>query len=86
MKDPQSGPCIEVSQQQATDELQEIPTERNTREDFHCTPAMHTRDTEAFLGQINWSQSRTRFQCCYTLSRCASREASPTLGAVNVSE
>ena len=36
-KDSQSGLCIEVSQQEAVDELEEIPVERNTKEDLHCT-------------------------------------------------
>ena len=43
IKDPQSGSCIEVSQQKAIDELEEIPVERNTEEDLHCVPAVHTR-------------------------------------------
>ena len=43
MKDPLPGSCIEVSQQKAIDELEEIRGERNTKEDLHCTPAMHTR-------------------------------------------
>ena len=58
MKDPQSG--IEISQEKTIEELEEIPVERNTKEDLHCTPAMHTR-YRSFLGQINWMQSRTQF-------------------------
>ena len=42
MKDPQSGSSIEVSQEKAIEELEEIPVERNTK-DLHCTLAMHTR-------------------------------------------
>ena len=64
MKDSQSGSCIEVSQQKAIDELEEISVERNTKEDLHCTPAMHTW-YRSLLGQINWLQRRTQFQCCY---------------------
>ena len=64
MKDPQSRPCIEVSQEKATEELGEIHVERNTKEDLHCTPAMHTM-YRSLLGQINWLQNRTQFQCCY---------------------
>ena len=81
IKDPQSGSCIEVSQQKAIDELEEIPVERNTKEDLHCSPAMHTR-YRSFLGQMNWLQSRTQFQCCYKFSRCAPKAASPTIGDV----
>ena len=43
MKDPQLGPSIEVSQEKAIDELEEIPVEKNTREDLHCITTMHTR-------------------------------------------
>ena len=83
IKDSQSGPCIEVSQQKAVDELEEIPVERNTKEDLHCTPAMHTR-YRSLLGQISWLQSRTQFQCCYIFPRSASMAASPTIGGVKV--
>ena len=44
-KDPQTGSSIEVSREKAIEELEEIPVERNTKEDFHCTPAMHARYT-----------------------------------------
>ena len=74
IKDHQSGPCIEVSQQKAVDELEEIPVERNTKEDLHCTPAMHTT-YRSLLGQINWLQSGTQFQCCYKFSRGAAKAA-----------
>ena len=81
MKDPQSGSSIEVSQEKAIGELEEIPVERNTKEDLYCTPAMHTR-YRSLLRQINCLQSRTQFQCCYKFSRCASKAASPTIGVV----
>ena len=41
-QDPQTGPCIEVSQEKAIEEHDVIPVERNTEEDLQCTPAMHT--------------------------------------------
>ena len=78
-KDPQLGPSIEVSQERAIEELEEIPAERNTKEDLHCTPAMHTR-YRSLLGQIDCLQSRT--QCCCKFCRCASKAASPTIGDV----
>ena len=81
-KDPQSGPSMEVSQERAIEEMEEIPVEKNTKEDLHCTPTMHTR-YRSLLGQINWLQSRTQFQCCYKFSRCASKAGSPTIGDVN---
>ena len=37
---------------------------------------------QKLLGQINWLQNRTQFQCCYNFSRCASSAASPTVGDV----
>ena len=70
MKDPQSGSYMAVRQERAVEELEEIPVERNAKEDLHCTPAMHTRYS-SILGQINWLKSRTQFQCCYKFSRCA---------------
>ena len=42
IQDSQSGSFIEVRQQKAIEELLEIPVERNTNEDLHSTPAMHT--------------------------------------------
>ena len=52
MKNPQVGSCIEVSQQKAIDKLEEIPVERNRKEELHCTPAIHTI-YKSLLGQIN---------------------------------
>ena len=40
---------------------------------------MHTR-YRSLLGQINWLQSRTQFECCYKFSRYASKAASPKIG------
>ena len=71
MKDPQSGSYTEVSPQKTIDELEEIPITRNTKEHLHCTPAMHSKYRN-LLGQINWLQSGTQFQCCCKFSRCAS--------------
>ena len=81
MKDPQLGSCIEASQERTTEELEEIPVEKKTKEDLLCTPALHTR-YRSLLGQIIWLQSWTQFQCCYKFSRCASKAATPTIGDV----
>ena len=67
MKDPQLEPSIEVSQKRAIEELKKIPVEMNTKEDLHCTPTMQTRN-RSFVGQMNWLQSSTLFQCCYKFS------------------
>ena len=52
INDSQSGSCIEVGQQNAVDELEEILVERNTKENLHCTLAMHTM-YRSLLGQIS---------------------------------
>ena len=52
-KDPQTGSCIEVSQEKAIEELEEIPVEQNTKEDLHCTPAKQKKGRGAFWRQIN---------------------------------
>ena len=51
-QDSQNGPYTEVSEDKAIDELKEIPVERNTKEDLHCTPSMHTM-YRSLLGQVN---------------------------------
>ena len=38
----QTGPYIEVGQEKAIEELEEISVERNTKEDLQCILAMHT--------------------------------------------
>ena len=59
-KDPQAGSCIEVSQQKAIEELEEIPVEPNTKEELlQCIQC-----TEAYW-DINSLQSRTQFHCCH---------------------
>ena len=80
-QDFHNGPYIEVSQEKAIEKLEEIPVGRNTKANLHRTPSMHTV-YRSFMGQISWLQSRTQFQCCYTISRCASMAASPTVGDV----
>ena len=59
-QDPQIGSYIDVSQEKASGELEDIEVERNTKEDLQCTPAMHAM-YRSLLGQINWLQSRTQF-------------------------
>ena len=50
-KESQTASHIAVSQQKVIDELKEILVERNTKEDLHCTLAMHTM-YKSLLGQI----------------------------------
>ena len=75
------GHKILPNQNKAIDELEEIPVERNTKEDLHCTLSMHTM-YRSLPGQKNRLQSRTQLQFCWTFSRCASMEASPTVSDV----
>ena len=70
-----------MNQEEAIEDLEEIPVERNTKEDLQCTPAMHTMHRSP-LEQINWLQWRTQFPCCYKFSRCASMAASPAVSDV----
>ena len=51
-QDSQNGSYIEVSQDKAINELEEIPVERNTKENLHCTLSMHTMYRSP-LGQVN---------------------------------
>ena len=44
-----------------------------------CDKQLHT-SYRSLLGSINWLQSRTQFQACYSFSRLASASASPTIG------
>ena len=82
MNDPQLGPSIEVSQERAVEELEANPVKKNTKEDVHCTLAMHTR-CRSLLGQIYWLQSRTRFQCCCKFfPDVRQKQLAPTIGDV----
>ena len=71
-QDSQHGPYIEVRENKAIDELEEIPVERNTKEDLHCTPAIQTMHCR--VGHS--SNVVTKFL------RCASVAASSTIGDV----
>ena len=86
-KDPQTGSYIEVGQEKAIEELEEIPAERNTKEDFHCTLAMPLYPCNAYTihkpsGTNKRLQRGTQLQLCYKFSSCASMAASPTIGDV----
>ena len=74
IKDPQSESCIDISQEKAKEELEEIQAEKNTKEDLTMYRSL--------LGQISLLHSRTQFQCCYKFSRCVLKAASPTIGDV----
>ena len=68
---------INVHQNVAIDELQEITFDKYLKDDAPLTPQMHTA-YRGVLGQMNWLQSRTQFHIGYQFSRCASKASSPT--------
>ena len=62
--DLQSGPSIVVSQEEANEELEEIPVDRNTKEDLHCTPTTHYKvqkpsGTDKLVTKLGHSSSVT---------------------------
>ena len=79
--DPKYGDYINVHQNVAIDELQEIHFEKDLKDDTELNPSMHTA-YRSVLGQISWLQSRTQFHIGYQFSRCASKASSPTIGDV----
>ena len=77
-QDDKHGWYVNVHQNVAIDELQEITFDKHLKDDTPLTPQMHTA-YRSVLGQINWLQSRTQFHIGYKLSRCASKASSPTI-------
>ena len=68
-----------VDQSKAIEALAEMDIEKGLRDELPCSPQQHTL-YRSVLGQINWLQSRTQFQACYSFSRCASASAAPKIG------
>ena len=56
-QDSQNGPYIEVSQDKAIDELEEVPVNEIRRNTSIALLLVHTLH-RSLLGQINWLQSR----------------------------
>ena len=80
-QDDKHGWYINVHQNVAIDELQEITFDKHLKDDTPLTPQMHTA-YRSVLGQINWLQSRTQFHIGYQFTRCASKASSPTIEGV----
>ena len=80
-QDDKHGWYINVHQNVAINELQEITFDKHLKDDTPLTPQMHTA-YRSVLGQINWLQSRTQFHIGYQFSRCASKASSPTIEGV----
>ena len=72
---------LEVDQQLAIEELEEIQFGKSLADNVVCTSDLHTR-YRSVLGSINWLQSRTQYQAAYRFSRCAAASAGPTIGDV----
>ena len=77
-QDDKHGWHINVHQNVAIDELQEITFDKHLKDDTPLTPQTHTA-YRSVLGQINWLQSRTQFHIGYQFSRRASKASSPTI-------
>ena len=69
---------ISVDQEKKIEELSEIEFNSSLRDDITCNPDLH-KQFRSVLGQINWLQSRTQYQSCYSFSRSASSAAGPNI-------
>ena len=70
---------ISIDQKLSVSELEEIIIPKHLKDTDLCDKQLHT-SYRSLLGSINWLQSRTQFQACYSFSRLASASASPTIG------
>ena len=70
------GSLVKVDQNVAVDELGEVEFEKSLLDNVVCTPYLHTECRSVF-GQM--LQSRTQYQSCYQIFRCASQQAAPTI-------
>ena len=70
---------ISIDQKLSVQELEEISIPKHLKDTDLCDKQFHT-SYRSLLGSINWLQSRTQFQACYSFSRLASASAAPTIG------
>ena len=70
---------ISIDQELSVQELEEIPIPKHLKDTDLCDKQLHT-SYRSLLGSLNWLQSRTQFQACYSFSRLASASAAPTIG------
>ena len=70
---------ISIDQKLSVQELEEISIPKHLKDTDLCDKQLHT-SYRSLLGSINWLQSRTQFQACYSFSRLASASAAPTIG------
>ncbi|CAE7374757.1 Cpr [Symbiodinium natans] len=77
--DKGSKKYISIDQKLSVSELEEIVIPKHLKDTDVCDKQLHT-SYRSLLGSINWLQSRTQFQACYSFSRLASASAAPTVG------
>ena len=70
---------ISIDQKLSVQELEEISIPKHLKDTDLCDKQLRT-SYRSLLGSINWLQSRTQFQACYSFSRLASASAAPTIG------
>ena len=70
---------ISIDQKLSVQELEEISIPKHLKDTDLCDKQLHT-SYRSLLGSINWLQSRTQFQACYSFSKLASASAAPTIG------
>ena len=70
---------ISIDQKLSVQELEEISIPKHLKDTDLCDKQLHT-SYRSLLGSINWLQSCTQFQACYSFSRLASASAAPTIG------
>ena len=59
---------ISIDQKLSVQELEEISIPKHLKDTDLCDKQLHT-SYRSLLGSINWLQSRTQFQACYSFSR-----------------
>ena len=77
-RDDKHGWYINVHQNVAIDELQEISFDKRLKDATPLTPQMHTA-YRSVLGQTDCLQLRTQSHIGYQISRCVSKASSPTI-------
>ncbi|MFM7850876.1 MAG: hypothetical protein ACKO96_02950, partial [Flammeovirgaceae bacterium] len=72
---------IRIHQEKAIDLLFEAVIPKGIADTEKLEPKLHT-EYRSFLGSINWIQSKTQYRYCYSFSRLASCQSSPTSGVL----
>jgi hypothetical protein len=70
---------ISIDQDKNIETLAEVEIPKVHADIDKCDPRLHT-EFRSGLGSLNWLQSRTQFQTCFSFSRLASCASGPTIG------